>query len=102
MVAVRSCLVTAGVEGGSLRRINKLPWQYVTELQDYWRKYPPVHVLLSNLARGIGLMKDTSKGVTEFEGKLMNIADHYGVRTTLPPSVAEWIKQVSTEEKHAN
>lgn len=91
-----------------LRRINKLPWSYVKELYDYWEYEPPTHLLIAKIARAFGVHGKLRPGYAKLTDDEETIAANAalvtpvsaGLRTLqdLPPSVADWIKEVVTKE----
>jgi hypothetical protein len=43
--------------GWSLEQVDSTPWPVVTDLFDYWKSVPPVHLMLKRIGIYLGIVK---------------------------------------------
>lgn len=72
--------------------IDRQTWQQISALLDYWKEFPPVHILLQGIAAGLGAkfgssaIKAPEKKHVESGEELLGILQGSGISFGVIPS----------------
>jgi hypothetical protein len=94
-------MITAGMDWET---IGRMPYPDVVSLQDYWKDYPPTHLLVKKVAGAFGVKFPAVSSITRMGRAKLSDTDQQlvadpSIKTKyyaqLPPTVQDFINEVN-------